>query len=436
MVLNLALRDRELFHKLDIAASMSAADDKTLEAKLKKVLDAATRTRGFIDYAAAPGWAADVDAALDLIGDLPAAGRGEVALRLASRAIDRIERAVEALDDSDGHCGALLARAQQIHLAAALAASPAPLGFARELFVRETEDDYGVFGGAVTLYADVLGDEGLAEYRRLAEQAWNQLPARTARTAARAGAPDNYRELAGILDFFAERDGDLDLRIALRAKDLSSPWAYLQLAEFSLSIGRREEALRRAEEGLWVFEDRLDPRLLLFAVRLLSEADRPADAEAHLWRAFEKSPSLDLYAALRGLAGERATARAVKMLEDRLADRPASPWRSPADLLVGVLMHERMFDQAWAALREHGASPSQAETLANAAQTSHPRDAVAVFAGRVDQLAESGGNSAYAEAVKLVARIAGLQSLAEQKAYVAELKVRFARKRNFMKLLD
>ena len=53
----------------------------------------------------------------------------------------------------------------------------------------------------------------------------------------------------GILDFFAERDGDVEARIALRMRDLSSPWDYLQLAEFCLSQGRQDEALRRAEEG-------------------------------------------------------------------------------------------------------------------------------------------------------------------------------------------
>ena len=50
-------------------------------------------------------------------------------------------------------------------------------------------------------------------------------------------------------------------------------------------------------------------------------------------------------------------------------------------------------------------------------------------------LAEAGGNPACAEAAELVARMAGLQGAGEQAAFVAELKTRFGRRRNFVKLL-
>lgn len=46
-----------------------------------------------------------------------------------------------------------------------------------------------------------------------------------------------------------------------------------------------------------------------------------------------------------------------------------------------------------------------------------------------------GGNPNYQEACRLVARMAPLREASEQAAYVAELKVRFKPKRNFMKLL-
>ena len=49
--------------------------------------------------------------------------------------------------------------------------------------------------------------------------------------------------------------------------------------------------------------------------------------------------------------------------------------------------------------------------------------------------ANTGGDPAYAEAAKLIARMAALRSAPEQAAYVAALKLRFDRKRNFMKLL-
>src|SRR6185312_14309600 len=111
--------------------------------------------------------------------------------------------------------------------------------------------------------------------------------------------------LEDILDFFAERDGDVDARIALRAKDLSSPWSYLQVAEFCLAQGRPDEALRRAEEGLWLFEDaQLDELLVAFTAGLLTNAGRNDDAERVLWRALGKSPSLKLYIQLVAAGGD------------------------------------------------------------------------------------------------------------------------------------
>jgi tetratricopeptide (TPR) repeat protein len=436
MIVNLAERDSALFRKLDIAAATVHADDKTLEVRLLRAIDRATRTRGFVDYRMAAGWAAEVDAALDTVADLASGGRAGTGLKLVERAIERIEQAIEDIDDSDGHCGALLHRARDIHLAAARAARPNPVQFARDLFVREMEGDYGTFDGVAALYADVLGDEGLVEYRRLAVETWEKLPPLSGRARERQELPDSYRRLKEILDIFAERDGDVDARIALRAKDLSSPWSYLQLAEFCLSQGRGEEALRRAEDGLWVFEDgRPDERLVLFAVELLSKTGRSGDAEAYLWRAFEKAPSLELYARLCKLGGKHAGESAVKLLEARLIGDEPTRWHSPADLLIHILMHGRRFDAAWAAVHKHGASIGVKEALARASEATQPREALAVYIERVDQLANAGGNPAYAEAAKLIGRMVALQSAAEQAAYVAALEVRFGRKRNFMKLL-
>jgi tetratricopeptide (TPR) repeat protein len=308
---------------------------------------------------------------------------------------------------------------------------------ARDLFAREMEDDYGTFGGAVALYADVLCEVGLAEYRRLATAAWNKLTPRRGPSRAQHESRSGQYQLQGILDFFAERDGDVDARIALRATDLTSPWSYLQLAEFCLDEGRKDEALRRAEEGLWLFEDdRTDERLVLFAAGLLSKAGRKSDAEAHLWRAFEKAPSFELYARLRKLSGAAGRERAVKVLEARLAKEQGTRWSYPADLLIRILTHEKMFDAAWAAVRDHGASRGIKESLARASESTHRREAVAAYAERIEELVDSGGNPAYAEAAKYIAHVGTLRDGNEQSAYVAGLRARFGRKRNFIKALD
>jgi uncharacterized Zn finger protein len=437
MIMNVAEGDPALFRKLDMAAAASQPDDKALEARLRKAIDRAVKANYYIDYRAAHAWAAGVNEVLDTVADLVSNGRAALALKLAEQAIEQIERTIESIDDSDGHCGELLHRASDIHLSATRVVRPDSVQLARDLFRREMTDDYGVFAGIVKTYADVLGKTGLAEFRRLAAEAWEKLPPRTGRMKDHEGLADsNHFGLMGILDFFAGRDGDVDARIALRAKNLSSPWSYLQLAEFCLAQGRSEEALRRAEEGLWVFEDDWrDARLVLFTARLLVKVGRKADAEAHLWRAFEKGPTIELYGELRKLVGQSACERAVQFLQAKLAKDERIRWLSLADLLIQILIREQRLDAAWAVVRRYKASMELRLKLAGASEATHPLEALAVYRERVEQLVGSGGNEAYKEAAKLIGRMAALQGPTDWASYVASLKERHGRKRNFMKLV-
>ncbi|UVK44069.1 acyltransferase [Mesorhizobium sp. AR07] len=436
MIMNSAERDPILLRKLEMASlSTQNGDEAALEARLGKMIDGATATNGFVDYREAPDWAQGVEEALDVIASVSDKHAG-IIVRLAMRAIDRIEVAIDELDDSDGHSSVLLDRACEIHLQAAKVAPCKPVSLARDLFEREINGDYDTFGGAAARYSDVLGKDGLAEYRRLATEAWGELPATAGKSRTGHILNGDHYRLREILDFFAERDGDVEARIALRAKHLSSQEAYLQIAKLCSSHGRADEALRWVEDGLWLFEDdRPEERLVFFAVELLTTAGRDADAEAHLWRAFEKAPSLELYRRLCKTDGTAARDRAVSRLQSRLAGEKPSKWHYPAELLISILIEEKRFDLAWANTREHGASDGLKERLARASEATHPREALTIYAERVNRLAEFGGNDAYAEAAVLIGHMAGLRTASEHAAYLADVKARFGRRRNFMKLL-
>ena len=425
MIVELAERDMELFHKLDMAALARHADDKTIEVRLRRAIDAATRTHGALyddGDDEIDTWSDVVAVALDAVAELASGPRAALALKLALHGISRIEEAAGENDSPDSHCGRLLAQARDIHLAACQVVKTDPVTLARDLFARELEGMCGTFHRAAALYAKPLGKAGLAEYRRLADEAWRK----------QQGSADDDR-LVDIVDFFAERDGDVEKRIALRARDLSSPWRYRQLAEFCFAQGRKDEALRHAEEGLWIFEDgRPDQPLLLFAVELLVKAGRKAEAEAHLWRAFGKDPTLELYRRLRSLAGKSACERAVAQLEARLADEKSLKGERSADLLVELLMVEKMFDAAWVAVRKYRGSVYSRQGLAKASEATHPGEALTVYAEEVEQLVLG---SRYEDTVRLIRRMAKLRSAAEQSAYLAGLKERHRRKYKFMKML-
>jgi tetratricopeptide (TPR) repeat protein len=248
---------------------------------------------------------------------------------------------------------------------------------------------------------------------------------------------DESARLIDILDFFAERDGDVETRIALRARKLSTSSDYLTLAKFCLAEGRAEEAFRRAEEGLWMFEDRWpDERLVLFVVNLLVKSGRKEDAATALWKAFEKAPSLDLYRPIRKLGGQAARERALTYLEAKAAaSQPMSGDMAPATL-IQVLTEEKMYDAAWAAVRNcPGKGPTLTGPLAEATEKTHPQEALETHALNVEFYIARGGNTGNKEACRLIARMARLREPAAQAQYLATLKQRHRLKRNFMKLL-
>jgi len=433
LILDLAEQYPELLGKLEIQSAAVEADDGTLERRLRKAIDAAIRTLGYVDYREAPRWQAGVEEVLAMVAQLASGPRAGLALGLIDHAIEAIEAKFEAIDDSGGVLGELLSQASDVHHAAAKAARPEPIGFARRLFARETNSDFETFRGAAERYADVLDEPGLAEYRRLAAAAWDKLPARSGTTRGTESASGPIYILRGILDFFAKREGDVDARIAVHAKNLESPWDYLELAQICASEGREAEALRRAEEGLWLFEDRqLDERLLFFAVKLLMKARREPDAEAHLWRAFEKRPSLEIFKQLRKIAGAAAVERAVAVLEARLGRTSGTSWHDRPDLLVEVYMHEKRFDDAWSSVSRFGASPYARQALVEASDVKFPREALEFYGAQIERLLTG---ASYEEAIKMIRRMAKLRNEAEQDAYVADLRIRHGRKRNFMKLL-
>ena len=140
-----------------------------------------------------------------------------------------------------------------------------------------------------------------------------------------------------------------------------------------------------------------------------------------------------LYGRLRKLGGAGATRRMIDLLRQKLS--ASSRWDSPADLLVGIMIGEEMFDAAWDLVREHGASRGMEDALARASETTHASEALAVHARRVEELVRTGGKGSYEDAAALIVRMGALRDAAAQAAYLADLRGRHGRKRNFMRLL-
>lgn len=449
MIMGLAERDPSLLKDLELAVAMDSADDKTLFAQFKQAITEATRTRDFVEYREARAWAEGVESVLDRIASLVDRGRAELVLRLLDHFFGRMDEALNNMDDSDGRGGGVYAKACEIHLAACRQAKPDPIALARELFRREVDADWDFFHGASDRYGNVLGDAGRAEYRRLASEAWQSIKPLRAGAGRLHDDQFSVRYRPGvILESFAEREGDVDDAIAIRAKDLSTAYAYLGIAQLCLDHARAAEALKWAEEGLWQFEDHPDERLVFFATDLYRRAGRKEDADKLLWRTFKRLPSVELYRRLKAAAVDDRAAveirnRALGLLQAQIskpARQAVARWSSPIELLLQLLMSEELLVEAWEVVRTRGCSDAILESLAKASEKTHPTEALAAYAVRVDRMVSLGGQGNYENACGIIARMQAIRKRLGQNsdhaAYLADLNSRHKAKRNFVKLVQ
>ena len=449
MIMGLAERDPLLLKDLELAAATDSADDDTLFAQFKKAITEATRTHGFVEYREAGEWAQRIESVLKRVASLIGSGRAELVLRLLDHFFARMDEALNSMDDSNGHGGGVYAKACEIHLAACRRVKPDPVALARALFAREVDLQWDFFHGASETYKDILGDAGRAEYRRLASTAWQNIK------PLRAGAERLHDEqfsaryrLGTILESFAEREGDVDAGIAIRAKDLSTAYAYLGIAQLCLGHAREAEALKWVEEGLWQFEDHPDERLIFFATDLYKRIGREEDADKLLWQTFERLPSIELYRWLKATAVDDRAAveirnRALGLLQAQISKpRPqtVARWSSPKGLLLELMLSERLLAEAWDVVRTQGCSDPILESLAKASEKTHPSEALTAYARRVDRLISLGGQGNYEGACRIIARMQAIRKRLGQNsdhtAYLADLKSRHKAKRNFMKLVQ
>ncbi len=415
--------------------------------EMKKLITDVTLVRGFLDYDDMPGFARRAHGMIDALERL----RGADLMELAEYAVERLHQALERCDDSDGHMGDLLGRLVELHARASGEARPEPAAFARWLFERQTRDEWGTWPG-VEAYLSVLGKAGMAAYARLAWAAWDDLP------ALEPGDPDRDRwggrlRIKDIVAKLATLSGDPEARAEVERKDLSSPYAFLRIAEIYHDAGRHDDAMDWAERGLAAFPNNPDWRLLDFLVEEYFRRDRQDDAMAIAWAQFGRSGGVDGYRKLMERAQRTAEGalwreRALAALRDaaerqREQFRPLHgrrPERPDFTTLVQALLWEKDLD---AALAEANAGLCNAHTLVDLARAltpSRPEEAIALYKRALHPIVDLKKNDAYAKAAGIVRAVRdllqGLDRGAEYAGWLAEVRLAHKPKRNFMKLLD
>lgn len=432
-------------------------------ATFRRAIEYAVHTGEFVDYHSAYDYARGIAEVIGSVAELLNEGHAAEVIELTEHALAAVEDAIGLVDDSDGHMGGILERLQELHLAACKTAKPDPEELAKRLFAWETRTEWDTFSGAAATYARVLGKKGLAVYRALAEAEWACVPAVGPGKGDAAYYGRRFR-ITHIMETLAQQSGDIEALVAIKSRDLSHAYSYLQIAEVYKQARRFEEALEWAERGVKAFPDRTDSRLRDFLAEEYHRKKRHDEAMTLMWAEFAESPRLEAYQKLRTHAGRLPAARnaaqagiaqwplwrekALALLRETLAKAKTHPpkdqWGSAPQTdhseLVRIFLWEKDDEAAWREAKEGGCSSDLWRRVAGMREKDHPKDALPVYQGLIDPIVDRKNNEAYREAVGLLRKIrelmAGLGREEEFARYLETVRSTHKPKRNFMTLIE
>jgi uncharacterized Zn finger protein len=453
LVIEQADEDERLHRRLTLRAA-HATPEPADPAVWRGALEDALATDDYVAYREAHAYASGVEEVIESLEELLRAGQADSVIQLAEHGVAEVEQSLEHIDDSDGWMGGLLDRLQELHLEACRRARPDPEDLAERLFEAEMESSFHAFHGAAFTYADILGEAGLAAYRRLAETDWAKIP------ALKPGEDDpnhyggRYR-ITSIMAALAKASGDFDALVAVKSRDLSSQYAFLEIANLYKDAGDAEQALDWAERGWRAFSDmRRDERLRDFIADAYQSRGRRDEAMALIWEAFAEYPHLGTYQQLERY-GRRANQwpgwrdKSLDAIRERIADKTEAPpsrgmWtHSPSrdhSLLVDIFLYEGDAEAAWREAETGGCAEDLWLALAKRREETYPEDAVRIYKTHVASLLRNTGDRVYEAAVGFIEKIGVLLARSGQEAafrsVLDEIRVTHKRKRNLMKLLD
>lgn len=421
---------------------------------LKKTITRVTQTHGFVEYHKVYDFIKKIYHTLGLMEKLLNAGFTKEVIELSEHALKRVEKALGEMDDSDGYMGGILERLQILHHDACVKAKPDPKELARNLFEWELTTAWDTFYHAVETYADVLGEEGLAVYRKLAEAEWAKLPPLKPGQIGLSYRSNRYR-LTSIMESLAKISGDVEQLVAIKSKDLSGTYQFLQIAEIYKEAGNSDKALEWAEKGVKTFSDDPDSRLNEFLASEYHNRKFHNQAMELIWQDFTRWPDLSFYQQLKKHADicdqwSKWRRKAIAHIRDVIGgtkkqDSDEQYYRfsvrnSDNSTLVEILLWEKDIEAAWQEAKQGGCHDFLWLRLAELREKNYPADAIEVYKEQVGPIVRQTNNNAYREAVGLIKKIQKLMKKLgwnkQFQEYISCIRTEYKRKRNLIAMID
>jgi uncharacterized Zn finger protein len=450
LVADFAAEDGRLFDRLALRAAQSGGATPDLK-RYWNALRKAIEIRDFVDWNSAYEYSNKVEDAIETLRTLIESGHARAAVDLAEYAWELLEESQNSMDDSGGHLTGLAELLEGIHHEACRQAQLHPADVAARLFRLEVESGLGAFYDATERYADVLGREGKLEYERLARAAWKELPTLGPDEKEERYSGRRY-QLTSILERIAKRSGDPGALIEIKKRDLSRPWAFLQIVEICRQAGNHDEALKWAERGVRTFDGHEGDALREALSWEYHRRGRHREAMDLSWRAFLDRPWLESYQGLKKHADSiknwpewRGKALAVIRAEvskgkQKAVDRDGWGRDADASTLVEILLWEEDVEAAWSEAKVGGCRDGLWLALAEAREEAHPEDALPIHQRHLEVTLRHADKQAYYRVVEILRTIKRVMTRvgrgAEFAGLVRKTREENRRRKNLVAILD
>lgn len=451
LLMGFSRSDDRLYEKLRMQAA--AIDPNAAIDTFKQSIDDALSWNKFVDYRSVPDYIDGIEDVVQSLDDLLKQGHAKAVIELAEYFLMRLEQHIGMVDDSDGYIGDILYRVQELHYKACMTENPDPEMLAKKLFEWELNSEWEVFYGAAKKYSRILGKKGMKVYRELAEAEWSQVAAIGPGRQQDRYEGNRYR-ITHIMETLAEQIRDVEQLVAIKSKDLSYPYSYVEIAQLYNKAGKKELALETAEKGVRMFPKHRDDHLHEFLANEYHKRKRHKEAMDLIWYLFTDSPHLESFKQLKkharkaGGAGSWRVWREKALLhirekaekEKRRAKKTWYSYPINSSELVRIFLWEKNVEQAWQEAKEGGCSEGLWLELVRIREKDYPEDAIPVYRKFVEPTIEQKNDHAYREAVTMLKKVKQLMQQLDKKEewrkYLEEIKTTHKRKRNFMAMLN
>lgn len=401
-------QDDPTLHAQLLIAAGADPEDSVDEDAVRRQLLSSLDTGGFVSYYEAHDFFTGIEEVLDGVEELLELGASQAAARLALLALDGFEELLPGVDDSDGGLSIVSARAEEIHLRATQASPGDSRELAQDLARRALTSDLDVFRDAAEQYRDLLGPEGLEQFRDAVEERWRSLS-------------DDDRahryQVAAQRRRIAEAIGGTDGLVALLRAELDTDSDAAALIDVLLDAQRIDDAVLEARALLERFGD--SARFRAVAAEAFARAGRHDEAAELSWTNFAEQPFLRTFQSLKlrsGPAFAHWREQALTILQEQAGEH--GTWPS----FVDVLLWDEDMPRAWETAAEHGARDSAWLTLARWRASGDGAEAARVLYDLARASIAGGQRSAYAEAAQLLTEAQGYVGGADAKALTAQIR--------------